>query len=314
LSAGGYTLLDQGYDMLELPVSEIIVFLSVVFVYLCASVIGVLQLLAGGDKYKHSLAPLVSLAVVLEAVLLILRAVELKAIPLTGLFESLIVMTVVFGLIYLMVGIVMRQVWFGSVMVWVIFSIVVLAGLAAEPASEPHEAAKTPWAIAHGVAMILGGACVMLATASAFLYLLTKRKLKQKKVLQVLGKVPNLEKLENMNLFGLQAALVLITTGLLSGFGLISTVSMLTGASFVDWITDAKIVMICVAWILLAVTLLVRWLGGLKGRTTAYLTIVTFVLMLFAIVGTSVLCSSMHVFSDDGLGHVEQKEQQLNEN
>ena len=47
--------------MLELPVSEIIVFLSVVLVYLGASVIGVLQLLSGGDMYKHSLAPLVSL-------------------------------------------------------------------------------------------------------------------------------------------------------------------------------------------------------------------------------------------------------------
>ena len=291
--------------MLDLPVSEIIVFLSVVLVYLAASIIGVLQLLAGGDKYKHALAPLVSLAVVLEAVFLILRAVELKGIPLTGLFESLVVLTVVFGLIYLMVGIVMRQVWFGSVMVWVIFSIVVLAGLTAEPASKPHEAAKTPWAIAHGVAMILGGACVMLATASAFLYLLTKRKLKQKKVLQVLGKVPNLEKLENLNLFGLQAAFVLITTGMLSGFGLVSTVSMLTGAGFVDWITDAKIVMIGIAWILLAVTLLVRWLCGMKGRTTAYVTIVTFVLIFFAIVGTSVFCSSMHVFSGDETKQVE---------
>lgn len=292
--------------MLELPVSEIIVFLSVVLVYLAASIIGVLQLLAGGDKYKHSLGPLVSLAVVLEAVLLILRAVELKAIPLTGLFESLVVFTMVFGLIYLMVSIVMRQVWFGSVMVWGIFAIVVLAGLTAEPASEPHEVAKTPWAIAHGVAMILGGASVMLAAASAFLYLLTKRKLKQKKVLQVLGKVPNLEKLEHLNLFGLQAGLVLITTGLISGFGLVSTVSMTSDVSFTDWITDSKIVMIGISWLLLAVTLLVRRFFGLKGRTTAYVTIVTFVLILFAIVGTSVFCSSMHVFSVDESKQVEQ--------
>ncbi len=92
--------------MLELPIEEIIVFAFAVTVYLAAAIIGILQLLTGGEKYRRFLSPLVVLAVVLEVVILILRAVEIKAVPLTGLFESMIALTVVFGLVYLFFSIV----------------------------------------------------------------------------------------------------------------------------------------------------------------------------------------------------------------
>jgi hypothetical protein len=61
--------------MLKLPTPEIAIFLSVLTIYLAASIIGILQLLADGGKYKRFLMPLVSLAVTLETILLIFRAV-----------------------------------------------------------------------------------------------------------------------------------------------------------------------------------------------------------------------------------------------
>ena len=72
--------------MLELPIPEIIIFAFVVAVYLAAAIVGILQLLSGGEKYKRFLLPLVCLAIMLEAVILIFRAIAIKAIPLTGLF------------------------------------------------------------------------------------------------------------------------------------------------------------------------------------------------------------------------------------
>lgn len=283
--------------MLELPKSEIVIFLSVVLISIAAAIAGILQLLANGRKYRRLLTPLVCLAVVLEAILLILRAVELKAVPLTGLFESMIVLTLVFGLIYLFLGTLIQQVWFGSAMVWVILGMVVIAGTVAEPASEPHAVAATPWAIAHGIAMVLGGALTAFATANAFLYLLGKRKLKQKKVAQVLGRVPNMEKLERMNLFGIRAALVLITIGLISGLVLAVTKSEALGMTVVEWLKDAKIVLIAVVWALLILILVLRRMAVLTGRTVAHVTIVAFLLILYAIVGTSVYCGSQHKFS-----------------
>jgi len=291
--------------MFELSRPEIVIFTFVVVAYLAAATVGILQLRPDGGKYKRLLPPLVSLAVTTEAVILIFRAAAIKAVPLTGLFESMIVLTIVFGLIYLFFNIFISQVWFSSVMIWVILAMILMAATVAEPASRPHAAAATPWAIAHGVAMILGGASITFATASAFLYLLGRRKLKQKKVMQVLGRVPNMEKLKSLNVFGLKACFVLMTVGLVSGFGLAIVKSTAMQMSILDWLIDPKIVLIIAAWILLAVILMLHHLVVLKDKTTAYITMAVCFLILFAIIGTVVFCGTKHDFAKGNIKIVE---------
>ena len=282
--------------MFDLPFPEMAVFILVVVICLAATVVGVLQLFSRGEKLRRSLLALVALVITLEAVILIFRAIAIKAVPLTGLFESMIVLTIVFGLIYLFLSIAIHRVWFSSVMVWVMLLLVLMSGIVAEPASQAHEAASTPWAIAHAIAMILGGASAMLAASSAVLYLFAQRKLKQKKLLPVLGKVPNIEKLERMNLLGLKSCFVLMTFGLASGIGLAATTTSLNMTTL-DWITDAKIVLITVVWLLLG-TIIALWkIAKLKKKTIAHVTLIAFALILFAVVGTSVFCGTGHNFA-----------------
>lgn len=292
--------------MSKLPLHETAVFALVGVLYLAAAAVGVLQLRAGGERYRRFLLPLVSLAVTLEAVILVFRAVAIGAVPLTGLFESMIVLTIVFGLTYLFLSIAIQQVWFGSVMVWVILTLVLLAGAVAEPAAQAHAAASTPWAIMHAIAMILGGAAAMLAMASAVLYLFARRKLKQKDLLGVLGKVPNIEKLERMNLVGLKVCFVLLTFGLVSGIGLAAAESASLNRTARDWLTDAKIVLVAVVWLLLGAILGLLKTVKLKEKTIAHVTIVAFALILFAVVGTSVFCGTGHRFSGNDVDTAEQ--------
>lgn len=283
--------------MLKLPLPELIIFAVVVVSYLAAAIAGVLQLLSEGEKYKRFLLPLVALAVTLEAVILIFRAVAIKAVPLTGAFESMIVLTIVFGLTYLFLSIGIQRVWFGSVMVWVMLVLILLAAIVARPASQAYAKASTPWAIAHAISMILAGAAVMLATTSAVLYLYSSRKLKRKDLLGVLGKVPNIEKLQYMNLFGVKLCFILLTFGLVSGIGLSISLKMTSRA----WLTDPKIVLIEVVWLLLGVLLVLWKTVKLKEKTIAHLTIVAFALILFAVVGTSVFCGTGHKFNQSNV-------------
>ncbi len=278
--------------MFDLPLRETIIFGLAAAAYLAAAIVGIVQLLAWGQKYRRFLVPLVALGAVLEAVMLIFRAVAIKAIPLTGTFESLIVLTIIFALIYLFLSVAIHRVWFASVMVWVIFCLLGLAAVVAEPVSAPHEAASTPWAIAHAIAMILGSASLMLATASAVLYLFSRRKLKQKRVLAVLGKVPSIQKLEQMNLFGLKSSFILMTFGLASGVGLSVSLGMTTR----HWLTDSKIILIAVVWLLLGLILVLWRTVKLKEKTIAYATIVASALILFAAVGTLAFCGTWHDF------------------
>ena len=278
--------------MFDLPLRETVIFGLAAAAYLAAAIVGIVQLLAWGQKYTRFLGPLVALAAALEAVMLIFRAVAIKAIPLTSTFESLIVLTIVFALIYLFLSVAIHRVWFASVMVWVICGLVVLAAVIAEPASAAHEAASTTWAIAHAIAMILGSASLMLATADAVLYLFARRKLKQKKVLAVLGKVPNIQRLQHMNLLCLKSCFILMTFGLASGVGLSVSLGMTTR----HWITDSKIVLIAVVWLLLGLILLLCRTVKLKEKTIAYATIVASALILFAAVGTLAFCGTWHDF------------------
>jgi ABC-type uncharacterized transport system permease subunit len=291
--------------MFELPLPEMIIFVFVVVIYLAAAIVGILQLFTAGEKYRRLLLPLVSLAVTLEAVILIFRAVAIKAVPLTGLFESMIVLTIVFGLTYLFFSIAIHRVWFGSVMVWVMLVLVLMTGIVAEPASQAHAAASTPWAIAHAIAMILGGAAAMLATASAVLYLFARRKLKRKNLLGILGKVPNIEKLGRMNLFGLKSCFVLMTFGLASGIGLAATAASLNITAR-DWLTDPKVVLIVGVWLLLGAILVLWRTVKLKERTIAHVTLVAFALILFAVVGASIFCRTGHDFTGSDVETAEQ--------
>lgn len=287
--------------MLNLPLPELIIFSIVLGAYALAAAAGILQLLAKGDRFKRFLVPLVALAVTLEAVILIFRAVAIKAVPLTGSFESMIVLGIVFGLTYLFLGIAIQRVWFSSVMVWVMLVLVLLAAAVARPASQASAMAARPWAIAHGISMILAGAAAMLATTSAVLYLFARRRLKQKDLLSVLGKVPNVEKLEKMNLFGVKLCFILLTFGLVNGIGLSIASKWQTSA----WLTDPKIVLIEIVWLLLGVILVLWKAVKLREKTIAYLTLVAFALILFAVVGTSVFCGTGHNF---GGGSVEASE------
>jgi len=291
--------------MLKLPLGEMIVFACVVVLYAAAAVAGILQLLAGKEKFRRLLLPFVSLAVTLEAVVLIFRAIAIKAVPLTGSFESMIVLTIVFGLTYLFLSIAIHRVWFASVMVWVLLVLILMTVVVAEPPSEAHEVASRPWAIVHAIAMILAGAAAVLAAASAGLYLFARRKLKRKDLVQILGKVPNIQKLERMNILGLKLCFILLTFGLVSGIGLAATSASLNMTAR-DWLTDSKIVLITVVWLLLA-TIMVLWRTvKLTEKTVAHVTIVAFALILFAVVGTSIFCGTGHKFAASSIETVEQ--------
>jgi ABC-type uncharacterized transport system permease subunit len=145
--------------------------------------------------------------------------------------------------------------------------------------------------------MILGGVSITFATASAILYLFGSYKLKQKQIMQVLGKVPNIEKLESMNLLGIKTGFLFITVGVISGLGMALTRLAVMGTSITEWLTDGKVICIITAWVVLAFILALNHLLLLKSKARACMTIAVFLLILFAILGVTILGATHHNFS-----------------
>ena len=94
--------------MIKLSLPEKSIFFVVALLYIITTSIGFIQLFSKRKKYNHLILPILSLAITLEAVLMIFRAISIKGLPLTGLFESLIVLTIVFGLLYLAPSLLIR--------------------------------------------------------------------------------------------------------------------------------------------------------------------------------------------------------------
>ncbi len=279
--------------MLNLSAPEAVVFVMAVLAQAAAGVVAVLQLRPGRRRYDALPAALVLATVVLSAGLLVLRGLSIRAIPLTGLFESLIVLTVIFGVLYLSLRSAFEQVWFASVMIWVILGMIVAAAFVARPAAKPVELAATPWAVAHATAMILASASVMFAAANSGLYLLGSYRLKHKRIAQVLGRIPNMETLTRMNRLAARLGFVLLTVGVLSGLGLVS----LLGTGVAKWLMDVKVLCILAAWSLLGLVVILDRLRLLQVKVRAYVTILAFGLLLFAMIGVTVAGATRHKFS-----------------
>ena len=279
--------------MFDLSGLEAIAFALVVAAHGAAAAVAGLQLVKSRRGYGSLLGPLALTAVVLDIVLLGLRAASIRAVPLTGLFESLIVLALVFGVLYLSLRSVIEQVWFGSVLVWAMLGMVVAAAFVARPAARPQELAATPWAVAHASAMILASASVVFAAANSVLYLLGSYRLKHKGIMQVLGRIPNMETLVRMNRLGVRLGFILLTMGMIGGLGLVSV----QGSGIAQWLADIKVICILAAWGLLGVVLVLDRLHLLKVKVRAYVTLVAFGLLLLAMIGVSVAGATRHKFS-----------------
>ena len=283
--------------MMHLPTHEIVVFLTAMVFYGVAAVLATWQLRVPKEAVTRLVVGLVSMSVCLDCVVLIFRAVSIKAIPLTGLFESMLVLTIVLALLYVLMSIGLTQVWFSAVMTWSIFTLALLAALVAEPAAVPTKMAITPWTVFHAISMLLSSGALVFSTATASLYLLSDRMLKQKRVMSILGRVPNVAWLRLANKRSLLTCLVGMTLGLVSGIGLAIVASASMDMGWADWSKDPKIVLIAFSWLLLIVISSWHTWGGLTDKALAYATIVMLFFVIFAVVGVTFFCGTRHVFT-----------------
>lgn len=282
--------------MLELLPIERNLFLVMVILSVVSSVLAHLQIVKDNVRFRRMLVAFTLVQITLAAVLLIQRAVVIKAFPITGVFESMLSVMIFIGITFLFLSAFMHQIWFLSVMAWVLFVITLLAAVVARPASVLHEAARTPWVIVHALSMSLSGAMIVFAAAMSVLFLWSRKQLKSKRFISLFGKMPTIEKLEQLNLLGLRLSFVVMTFGLVSGIGLVAAKSAGLRMTNIDWLTDSKIVLVAVVWLLLVCTLILRRLLGFSGKTLAQTTLIICFLILFAFIGSKIFCKSGHDF------------------
>ncbi len=289
--------------MLELLPLERTLFLGVLVLSVISSVLAYIQIVKEDVKFRQALITFTVVQITLSIALLILRAVSIKAFPITGVFESMLILMVFIGITFLFLSTFLQQVWFLSVMAWVLCVVSFLAVVVAKPASVLQAEARTLWVIIHAISMALSGAMIVFAAAMSVLFLWSRMRLRSSKFLKLFGKMPDIEKLQSLNLLGLRLSFAALTLGLISGIGMVAVKGTELGMTPVDWLTDSKIVLIAVAWIILICTLVLKYVLAFSGKAVAQATLIVCFLILFAFVGSKIFCKSGHDFESRSANH-----------
>ena len=140
-------------------------------------------------------------------------------------------------------------------------------------------ATQDGWFLFHTTLSTLGMAILGVAFTMALLYVSQERALKSRKVPGLLKRLPPLDQCDQVGLQALMVGFVLLTLGILTG--------IVVNASQHDaWIqTSAKQILPLIAWAIFALVLAARTSFGFRGRRSAYLTIVGFLLGFASVVG-----------------------------
>lgn len=239
---------------------------------------------------------LTALAWVVQTAYLADRAWATGQLPVTTVFESMIVLAWVLAAVglYLIVR-APRPVAVGVFVLPLVLALVAVAGFWAPRedwlVAGWGEAARF-WGTAHGILYLVGlvGSCV--AAASGLMYLAQANRLKHKRPPRFGFTLPSLEQSERVHRAALTVAFPFLTAGLVVGLAM-EVAARHRGTTSIGW-TDPKVVSSVAVWVVFAALLHARFRPEMRGRRVMLLTLVAFVSLALATVGIDLLRITSH--------------------
>lgn len=171
-----------------------------------------------------------------------------------------------------------------------VLALIAVATFLADREPFAREPASQFWGIVHGTSILLAAVAVFVGFLAAAMYLFLARRLKRKLPPPRGLRLPSLEQLERTSRSTTVVAAVCMAVGVMSGV-LLKAISTESG---VPWY-DPLIVSTCITtvWLTMAAVLLVSNRSVGRGRTAAYITLVTFVVLAVSL-GVGLLVDSQH--------------------
>lgn len=147
------------------------------------------------------------------------------------------------------------------------------------------------WLMVHVVTIFIGNGAFAIAFLAGIMYLIQERQIKSKRFGPFYYRLPSLETLDALNYNCLILGFPLLTLGMLSG----SIFAQYTLGHFWRW--DPKEVWSLITWLLYAALLHGRLVAGWRGRRSALISIVGFLVLTFSFLGVNFLVKGYHSFS-----------------
>jgi ABC-type uncharacterized transport system permease subunit len=262
--------------------------------YCCAFACELVQL-----KGRHALTRMIALlfgtaGLVAQTTYLLNRSRASELAPLlSSAHDWLLVLSWIVVLVYLFVSMADSQLAIGLVIWPVVLSLVISAQFVTASPSQilDYHREYRGWKMLHASMLVLGTAGILQGFILSLLYLWQHRRLKHRQTNDSSVKLPNLERIERLNLWSILISVPLLTIGVVSGFGL-SIIPK--GSNLTMMWTDPVVIGGAVTWTLMGV--LFFWLLTQKrtpGKQVALLTAWSCGFLLVTLVGLEMLIAAV---------------------
>jgi ABC-type uncharacterized transport system permease subunit len=280
-SAAASLLAASSTDAALSPLLPEVLFFTTALVYVAASIV-FLAYLMGSDRVPYALTigpRLVAVGAALHAAHIVVASLVYRVCPVEGMHFAMSVVSVVACGIYLAIRTRYRLHVVGAFVAPLALTFLLASRFVAIGATSDDSAGiRSALLPIHITANLLGEALFLLAFAAAVAYLVQERRLKKKRLVGLVQRLPPLDALDRAEHRFLLAGFPLLTIGILTGTLWAQKVESGSPADI------ARAVFGYVSWLLFAGVLLLRAAAGWRGRKAAYGTIAGFGFALLVLV------------------------------
>lgn len=146
------------------------------------------------------------------------------------------------------------------------------------------------WLPLHTIFAFIGNAMFLIGFITSLLYILSERRIKERRLSFPSRDVPSLEVLDAINYRCLAIGFLMLTIGIVTG----SIWASFAWGSYWSW--DPKETWSLITWIVYAIIIHNRLRIGWRGKRTAYMMILGFFCVLVTFLGVNLLFGGMHSY------------------
>jgi cytochrome c-type biogenesis protein CcsB len=153
---------------------------------------------------------------------------------------------------------------------------------------------RSLWLTVHVSTSFVGNGMLAVTFVAGIMYLVQERQIKKKKLGTVYSRLPSLATLDSINHYSLIWGFCFLTIGMITG----AIYAQYALGSYWRW--DPKEIWSLITWLFYAALLHERLAVGWRGRRTAIMAIIGFVVLSFTFIGASLWLSDYHSFRNLG--------------
>ena len=225
--------------------------------------------------------------------LLYYRAVKEAGLPLSSEQDWYLLAAWLVVAVYLYLVYYHPRTHFGLFLLPLALGLIAAGKYLADPEPFAREPASRVWGAIHGVSLVLGAVAVLVGFVTALMYLRQVWRLKHKMPPGRGLRLPSLEWLQRANSRAVVAAMLLLGVGVASG-AVLGVIGSRAAGVTIPWYDPLVMATnLTLAWLVVTVAVGAWYRPAQAGRKVAYLTVVSFVLLLVAL-GVMLLAETEH--------------------